>query len=375
MQKKLALYLHFPFCTKKCNYCNFYSIPYNADLVHKYCYGLRQEIINFPYKNDYKVITIYLGGGSPSLIPFHELVSTINLIREKFCLDKKVEFTLEANPIHVSESKAENWKITGVNRISMGAQSFNNEELSKLGRLHSSAEIGIAANKIKEICCNNISLDLMYGIPGQTMKSWLNSLQKAIKLSPKHISSYCLKLEKETFLAENKVKYNFPDEELERKMYYKMISELQKNDYEQYEISNFSKKSYYSRHNTHIWEGGEYVGLGAAAHSFYKMQRIKNKPDIKSYLNKVKETNSGIDKKRKISAQEFMVDKIMLRLRLNRGISLPKFHDEFGIDLLDKFDEQINKFLKNNYLTIEDERLKFTSKALFISNSILSEFI
>jgi len=136
VQKKLALYLHFPFCTKKCNYCNFYSIPYNADLVHKYCYGLRQEIINFPYKNDYKVITIYLGGGSPSLIPFHELVSTINLIREKFCLDKKVEFTLEANPIHVSESKAENWKITGVNRISMGAQSFNNEELSKLGRLH-----------------------------------------------------------------------------------------------------------------------------------------------------------------------------------------------------------------------------------------------
>lgn len=375
MSKNLALYLHFPFCTKKCNYCNFYSIPYDADLIHKYFSALRKEINNFPFKNKYEIVSIYLGGGSPSLIPFPELMSVLNSIHNQYKLKDNLEVTLEANPIQVNASKVKNWKLCGINRVSLGAQSFVDSELQALGRLHASSETKLAVDKIRNHCCNNISLDLMYGLPDQTMESWIYSLREALALSPNHLSSYCLKLEKETYLYENQHRYNLPEENLQRKMYYKMLSILKNNDFFQYEISNFSKKNFQSKHNVFIWEGEEYAGFGPSAHSFYKMQRIENKPTIASYLKQVKSKGNGINQKKEIPKEEYLVDKIILGLRLNKGISLSQFKQEFDVDLQNKYKTIIEKYRKNGYLTTENDRLKLTEKALFLSNSIFSEFI
>ena len=375
MPKKLAIYIHFPFCTKKCNYCNFYSIPYDADYVTKFCRSLRKEISNFPIEKEYVVTSIYIGGGSPSLFPVQEIISIINHINNNFSLEENLEFTLEVNPYHVTKDKAINWKLAGVNRISLGAQSFNSNELKELGRLHNNSHIFSAYESVKNYCSNNISIDLMYGIPEQTMISWLNSIEQTINLKPKHISSYCLKMEKGTYLEKNKERYTIPGEDKQRNFYYKLKSKLKNHNFMQYEISNFSLPHHHSRHNLHVWEGKEYIGFGPAAHSFYKMQRVENIDDLDLYIQHVKNTGNGIDNIRKIDQKEFMEDKLMLGLRLNKGISIAKFNKEFNINFLHRYSKIIQKYQENGFLEINDNRLQLTDRALFISNTIISDFL
>lgn len=371
----ISIYLHIPFCIKKCNYCNFYSVPYKSDLVSKYIACLKKEIELFPQKRDITVNTIYFGGGTPSLLSFSHLFKIITAIRDKFTIVESPEVTLEANPITVTKTAVKNWKICGINRISLGAQSFHNSELKILGRLHSEKEIYSAVKTIREYCTENVSLDLMYGIPFQTKQSWITSLKKAISLKPKHISSYCLSIEKGTYLADKQDEYTFPDENLQSEMYYQLINILKKNKFCQYEISNFAQTGFESKHNLTYWNGEEYLGFGPASHSFYNMKRYSNFADLNKYFEYIDNKKLPIENSKIISAREFISDKIILGLRLNKGICLSEFKKKYNFDIEKRYEDVLKKFLSSEYLTIQNDRLKLTSKALFVSNSILSEFV
>ncbi|MCK4358854.1 MAG: radical SAM family heme chaperone HemW [Candidatus Cloacimonetes bacterium] len=372
---KLSLYIHIPFCIKKCNYCSFYSIPYKTKLVDKYITYLKKEIELFSSEQNYTIKTIYLGGGSPSLLSFTHLFKIITTIKEKFSISENPEVTLEVNPINVNKTAAKNWKICGINRISLGIQSFHNSELKILGRIHSEKEIYPGVELIKEHCTENISLDLMYGIPFQTKKRWTTSLKKAINLKPKHISSYCLSIEKGTYLADKQNEYTFPDEKTQSDMYYQLIDILKRNKFYQYEISNFAQTGFESKHNLAYWNGEEYIGFGPASHSFYNMKRVNNYSDIYKYFECLDNQELPVENSKEISMSEFISDKIVLGLRLNKGIPLSEFKKKYNFDIEREYEQVIKKFLSSGYLTIQNDKLKLTSKALFVSNSILSEFV
>ena len=375
MVRNISLYFHIPFCTKKCNYCNFYSIQYKSDLVEKYISCLKKEIEFTAPEEKFKVKTIYFGGGTPSLLSFQHLYEIISKIQTSFEINKNFEVTMEVNPINVTKSAVKSWKIFGINRISLGAQSFHDSELKILGRLHSKKEIYSAVETIKEYCTENISLDLMYGIPFQTMKKWKFSLENAVKLELKHISSYCLSLEKGTYLFDKKGEYSFPSENEQNEMYYEMIKILERNGFKQYEISNFSKMGFESKHNLNYWNCGEYFGLGPSAHSFFEMKRWNNFSNLKKYVEFLNKNKLAIEKVKEISQREFISDKIILGLRLNNGISISEFKKKYDFDIENEYTDVLKKFFESGYLTKQNDNLELTSKALFVSNSILSEFV
>jgi len=372
--KEISLYIHIPFCTRKCNYCNFYSVTYDAKLAENYIHSLIKEISQ--HKNRKNTLTsIYLGGGTASLLSFPHLLSLFSAINDTFSTPPNIEVTFEANPATITKDGARNWAIAGINRVSIGVQSFDDKELNILGRLHSEKEVGPAVEAVRNHCTENISLDLMYGIAGQTTETWKTSLEKAVSLNPKHISSYCLSLEKGTPLFEAQEKYTFPSEKIQSKMYYEMISFLESNGYFQYEISNFSQVGYESQHNISYWKGKEYIGCGASAHSFYDLTRRENIADVQRYISYMQNDQSVCKSKKVISEREYISDLIFLGLRLTEGVSLSNLKNNFGFDVNAVYSEIINRFSKLGYLTVKDDHLKLTKKALFVSDEILSEFV
>lgn len=372
--KEISLYIHIPFCLKKCRYCNFYSVTHNSKSVPEYIRTLAKEIGRFR-GNNYLVTSIYLGGGTPSLLSFEQLFSIFSAIIDSFKISKDAEVTIETNPATVTKQKAKGWRILGINRVSIGAQTFIEDELQILGRLHSASDISKSFECILSNCTENISLDFMYGISGQTQNSWEESLHKAVELQPKHISSYCLSLEKGTPFFEMKDQLSLPDEDTQQKMYYSMVSFLEANDFQQYEISNFAIDGYESRHNISYWMGKEYLGFGAAAHSFYNMTRKENIADVQRYINAIQNNQSVVKSKKEISGREYISDLIFLRLRLRTGISLTALRNQYGFDVKKEYRNTINKFSQHGYLTIEGDRLKLSRKAFFVSDEILSEFV
>lgn len=372
--KEISLYIHIPFCIKKCSYCNFYSIPYDAKLTESYIRSLTKEISQYKNRN-YTLASIYLGGGTPSLLSFPHLLSIFSAINDTFSTPQNIEVTIEANPATITKEAAQNWKILGINRVSIGVQSFDDNELNILGRLHSEKEIEPAVEAVRNHCTKNISLDLMYGIAGQTTETWKTSLEKAVSLNPKHISSYCLSLEKGTPLYEAQNRYTFPCEDVQKEMYFRMLSFLESNNFFQYEISNFSKKGYGSQHNISCWKGKEYIGCGAAAHSFYDMTRRENISDVQRYITYMQNDQSVCKTKNIISEREYISDLIFLGLRLSQGVSLSYLKKEFSFDVKAVYSETINRYSKLGYLTVENDHLKLTKKALFVSDEILSEFV
>lgn len=372
--KDISLYIHIPFCTRKCNYCNFYSISYDAKLPGNYIHSLTKEISQYKNKN-YALSSIYIGGGTPSLLSFPLLFTLFSAINDTFFISSNAEVTIEANPASITKDISHNWKILGINRVSIGVQSFDDTELNILGRLHSSKDIQTAVEHVKIHCTENISIDLMYGIPGQTHETWMKSLQRAVLLEPKHISTYCLSLEEGTPLFDAKDTYSFPAEELQKEMYYTMLSFLENADFHQYEISNFSKEGYKSGHNISYWKGKEYIGCGPAAHSFYDMTRRDNISDVQRYISNLHNQQSVCKSSKIISRREYISDMIFLGLRMTKGVPLSYLKKEHGFDVITEYSDTINKFSKLGYLTVDNDYLKLTKKAFFVSDEILSEFV
>ena len=373
-KKSLSLYIHIPFCKQKCFYCDFPSYARLEDLKEDYVKALCKEIKNKASK--YRIKSIFIGGGTPSYLNEDEIEQILNKI-SKLDLEDNIEFTMECNPGTLTEEKLKIMLKGGVNRISMGLQAVQNSILKEIGRIHTFKVFEENYNLAREIGFKNINVDLMFGLPNQSIEEWEESLRKIASLKPEHISAYSLIIEEDTGfykLWENN-KLLLPNEEEERIMYSKTKATLASYGYKQYEISNYAKEGYECYHNKVYWKCEEYLGLGSASSSFINERRIKNIEDVKTYIERINKNESIIDEvienKNKDNIEEF----IFMGLRMLEGINLSEFKNKFNTNIEDIYKEVIEKNIKNNLLIIENNRLKLTSKGIELSNSVMSDFI
>ena len=374
--KELGLYIHIPFCKKKCDYCDFISYSDKINCIKEYVETLKNEIKHelnkiVNDKKNYRVTTIYIGGGTPSFIDSKYIVDIINIIKESVLIDN-IEFTIEVNPGTVTEKKLLDYKNAGINRLSIGLQETSNELLKSIGRIHTYQDFLNTYNMAREIGFKNINVDLMIGLPNQSIENIKNSLEKIIKLNPEHISVYSLILEEGTKLYNKyeKGEIQLPDEELERNMYWYVKNTLENVGYTHYEISNFAKKGYESKHNLNCWEQKEYLGFGLAAHSYINKTRFSNDPKGSDHFGSFEKTIHEIQKEED-QQKEYM----LLGLRKINGVSIQKFKNKFGENPIFLFKKELNKLVEEKLITIDGDKIKLTNKGLDLANQVWEEFV
>ncbi len=376
---RLGIYIHIPFCKSKCAYCDFYSFsPRDGRVYAAYTDALIKHISDYRIAGgDYAPDTVYIGGGTPTVLPEEDMLRLLRAVKSTFRLTKNAEYTMECNPATVDLSTLKKYRKMGVNRISIGLQSAHDGELRALGRIHTRAEFEESYKIIREAKFDNVSIDLMYGIPYQTLDSWLATLRYVISLRPEHISLYNLKLEEGTPLYSVAPTLPRADDETEFAMYSSAIDLLAAHGYRQYEISNFSREGYESRHNLKYWCCEEYLGFGPGAHSYFKDIRFSYKRDISNYIkcNLGQSTDEMTDEYEQIPLRERMGEYIMLRMRLNDGIDSRKFLSLFGKDFGMTYGGRLEKYIRGGLVVHQGGRYFFTRQGMFVSNYILSDIL
>lgn len=374
--KEIGIYIHIPFCIKKCEYCDFVSYCNKEKYVPQYINALKKEIKNNINK-EYKITTIYIGGGTPSSIEENYIADIIETIKlnmndENLKEFKNVEVTIEVNPGTVTEKKLKTYKEIGINRLSIGLQETHDELLKSIGRIHTYEEFLKTYNLARKIGLNNINVDLMIALPNQTIQDIKENLEKIIKLNPEHISVYSLILEEGTpfYNKYNENKIKLPDEELERNMYWYVKNTLENNGYIHYEISNFSKKGFESKHNMNCWNQEEYFGFGVAAHSYNNKTRYSNTNNIEEYI---KGSNKIIHEEQTL--EDMQKEYMLLGLRKIEGINIQKFKNKFAQNPIFIFKEQLSKLVDEELIVIDGNEIKLTNKGLDLANIVWEEFI
>lgn len=375
----IGLYLHFPFCKSKCFYCDFNSYPLRNDKeLLVYISSLQKEISIYSKKlRNVTLKTIYLGGGTPTLLSGELIGNIINFCKHNFNITQNIEITIEANPGTVDKKKLEIMLSSGVNRLSLGAQSFNNYLLKKLGRIHTAQDTISSYYQARKSGFNNINIDIMFALPDQTLLDFQNSIKKALSLRPDHLSLYNLTIEKGTAFY-NYYKQgilNLPDEDLEYEMYDWAIKYLKKNNFEHYEISNFALPSKRSIHNQIYWNNQPYLGIGAGATSFIEGYRYINYKDPKFYIKNIKNGKLPIDKGERLTLHKRMIETIILNLRTKDGLIYQKFYNQFGMKVDKVFYNSINKLIDLGLLRKDNYKIQLTAKGLFLANYVFREFI
>lgn len=377
--KRLGIYVHIPFCRSKCAYCDFYSYtPRDTRIYTAYTDALINHIKSYRVAGgDYSPDTVYIGGGTPTVLPEEDMLRLLRAIKSTFRLSKTVEFTMECNPATVSLETLRKYRRAGVNRLSIGLQSIHPRELSALGRIHTLAQFEECYRMAREAKIENISVDLMYGIPFQTMDSWIATLRYVVSLRPEHISLYNLKLEEGTPLYGTAPSLPMPDDELEFAMYSTAIDLLAANGFYQYEISNFAKSGYESQHNLKYWHCEEYLGFGPGAHSYFKDIRFSYKRSVSNYIkcNSGQSDEEMTDEYEEIPLRERLGEYIMLRMRLNEGIDTRKFFMTFGKDFDRIYGARLARYVKGGLVEYDNGRYRFTRQGMFVSNYILSDIL
>lgn len=375
--KDIGIYIHIPFCVKKCGYCDFVSYCDKSNLIEKYIEKLKEEIQSNLNNKEYKIKTIYIGGGTPSSIYSKHIVDILNTVKGSvgsaaFGNNSEIEITIELNPGTVTEDKLLDYKKAGINRLSIGLQETNNELLKQIGRIHSYEEFEETYNLARKIGFQNINVDLMIGLPNQRIANIKESLNKIIKLNPEHISVYSLILEEGTKLykehEENKIE--LPDEEQERNMYWYVKNILENNGYIHYEISNFARKGYESKHNTSCWNQEEYIGVGVNAHSYVDGVRYSNTENLEEYIkdfNKIIHEQQSVEDKQK----EYM----LLGLRKTAGVSIQNFKNKFGENPIFLFRNELSKLVEEELLEVDGDVIKLTNKGLDLANLVWEKFV
>lgn len=361
---KKGVYVHIPFCSSKCPYCDFYSMVTDEDKKDAYLCALLKET---KYYKNIAADTIYIGGGTPSVFGKERLKKLIEKLKENFDFSNG-EITVEINPSSCTNELVKALHEVGVNRISMGLQSFVEDERKILGRTSNAEKVRDAVKMCKEAGIDNISLDIMLGVPNQTKESLLKTLRFVTKADIKHISAYILKIEENTPFYANKNSLNLPDEDLTCELYEFACEFLEEHGFYQYEISNFSKKGYESRHNLKYWRCEEYLGLGTSAHSFLYGKRFYHERNFEEYLA---DPTTVTDDSPGGSFEEYA----MLKLRLNEGMSQTEVAKRFNRPIPEEMLEKSKKFISCGLMTYENETLKITKKGFLLSNTILSEII
>lgn len=376
MIKNIGIYVHVPFCVRKCNYCDFYSVTWNEEKENNFINSILNEIKS--YKNyDYNVDTIFFGGGTPTIVKPSNLGLIINEIKNTFTLSENCEISMEANPNTLTPENLVEYKQIGINRLSIGIQSLNDEILKKIGRLHDSQEALNAIIKAKQCGFDNINADIMFNIPGQTTLDIENTIQKIIDHDVKHISFYSLKLEQGTpmYDMEKSHKIIMPDEDVEREMYYAGRSIMEKNSLMQYEISNFALKGFECRHNLKYWNQDEYIGFGPSAHSFLSNERFSNVSNLEEYCENALKGDYKRTVHEKLDHNGLMFEYIMLRLRLNEGLDTDIFNRKFNDNFYEKYSTQIKYLIDNKLIQCKNNIIKLTNIGMDVSNHVFEKFM
>lgn len=376
MRKDIGIYIHIPFCKSKCYYCDFISFANKEMCQEEYIKAVIKEIRHVDLSK-YNINTVYIGGGTPSILDSKYIVKILDEIKPH--INNDTEVTIEVNPGTVDKKKIQDYKNVGINRLSIGLQSTDDNLLKEIGRIHKYDDFLKVYNEAREVGFENINVDLMLGLPNQSLGVLENSVKKVIELNPEHISIYSLILEERTKLYDmvNKGKLELPSEDLERIMYWKVKKMLEGSGYIHYEISNFAKKGYKSRHNSDCWEQKEYIGIGAAAHSYLNDIRFSNNENIEEYIENI--NNDNFEKNITIHEKQTKENKqneyMILGLRKIEGVSIRKFKNKFGQNPIFLYNKELNKLVNEDLLEIDGDIINLTSKGLDLANLVWEEFV
>ncbi len=377
---KLGIYVHVPFCRSKCAYCDFYSfVPGDDTIYERYVNALLSHMEY--YKSAVSQRTpdsVYIGGGTPTALPEEHLLRMIRGVRRTFHLAKNTEFTVEVNPATATYKTFVRLRRAGVNRISIGLQSAHERELKALSRIHSRGDFEQCFQDARRAKIENISVDLMFGIPQQTQESLLWSIDYVTRLRPEHISLYNLKIEPGTPFYKIRHQLPLPDEDTEFDMYRAACAMLEKRGYKQYEISNFAQPGRMCKHNLKYWNCEEYLGLGPGAHSYFNGTRFSFVPNVQAYIKGIEHIESDIGitvSSEEIKGKARMGEYIMLKFRLSDGLPLGDFQRTFGSDFLELYGAKLPFYLKKGYMVRRGDNIALTHAGMFVSNYILSDIL
>ncbi len=382
MRRPLELYIHIPFCVRKCLYCDFLSQPAGEMVQHGYVEQLLAEIDRESgYYQEYGVVSVYLGGGTPSILPAEDIRAILDKVRACFFLEPGAEITIEANPGTANLDKLKAFADSGINRISLGLQSADDRELKTLGRIHTFEDFLKSYQRVRLAGFSNVNVDLMSALPGQTLASWKSTLRKVLMLKPEHISAYSLMIEEGTpFYG----KYHdhpelLPSEDEEREMYYATREILKEHGFERYEISNYALAGFECRHNIGYWTGVEYLGLGLGSSSYLQGFRFRNEPDLEAY-RKIDFRSDDADWRlhqdiAELTERDRIEEFMILGLRMTRGVSGSEFLKRFGQNMWNVYSGVIPKLVENGLLEVESPYIRLTDFGMDVSNYVLSEFL
>lgn len=381
-KKELGIYIHIPFCKRKCYYCDFISYPGKINLAPKYIEALCKEIQEFDF-SQYNVTTIYIGGGTPSFIEKENIEKIFKILREKLKNNEtkfeNMEITIEVNPGTTDTKKLKLYKEIGINRLSIGLQCVQDKLLKQIGRIHTYEQFLDTYKTAKEVGFNNINVDLMIGLPNQSIQDIKESLDKITSLNPTHISVYSLIVEEGTVIDNllKQGKINLPDEELERNMYWYVKDYLELKKYNQYEISNFSKKGYESKHNLNCWNQEQYIGFGIAAHSYIKNIRFGNTEQLEKYIDNVEAGNFKLNRniEEEQTKEEQENEFMMLGFRKIEGVNIAKFKEKFVDNPIFLYKNQLDKLVTEGLIEVDLNYIHLTNKGLDFANLVFEEFI
>lgn len=396
MKRYVSLYVHIPFCAVKCKYCDFLSFDgesYGTMLRYVDC--LCQEIKLYePVAGDYVVRSVFIGGGTPSLLDESLITNIMAFIKRTFTLEKNAEVTIEANPGTLRHQKLHGYKAAGINRISLGLQSADDAMLKRLGRLHNYDQFVASFKAARRVGFQNINVDIMSGLPGQTIHSYVDTLSRVMDFGPEHISAYSLSIEEGTPFAEDEsVLESLPTEMIDRKMYEITKKLLAAAGYDRYEFSNYARSGYECRHNMVYWTGGEYIGFGIGASSYFQGKRFSNMRDVFQYIELMEDTNEKFvtadnmeilynvtTHKLRENVTAMYIDSRMeefmfLGLRMTCGVSREDFLERFKKDIYEVYGAVLNRYIAQGFMAMEGDRIFLTDQGIDVSNVILADFL
>ena len=376
MADKLGIYIHIPFCRSKCDYCDFYSLAGRDDRMDQYQKALLSHIKETaPLAQDFPVDTIYIGGGTPSYYGAKRLKELLGVIRKLYKVEKDAEVTVECNPDSVDVKSLKILRKAGVNRLSMGMQSANACELERIHRIHTPQQVNEAATAARKAGFTNLSLDLIYGLPGQTMDSWKDTVEHALSLIPQHLSCYGLKVEEGTPLAARVAQGEvLPDDDQQADLYLWTVGRLERAGYPQYEISNFAKPGFASRHNLRYWLTQPYIGFGPGAHSDFGGRRYSFVRDLDAYIQGVLQGGDIIDESEIIPKRDRCGEYLMLRLRTVQGINEQEYRSTYFMDFA-PLQARLEQFRAQGWAEQTDGRWHFTPKGFLLSNQLIGDLL
>lgn len=372
-----GLYVHIPFCSSRCSYCDFATGLYQGELAERYVAALCEEIRASRYGGAI-VDTIYFGGGTPALLAPAQLDRILATLHEQFAIDPNSEVTLEINPGSVTREKLDAFRSLGINRASFGAQTFDDAELAKLGRSHNAADTLKTFATLRDAGFDNVSFDLIAGLPGQTLEGWQRNIKQALDLKPEHLSFYLLEVHSGTPLAEHirRGLQPVPDDDLAGVMYRWMLDHASDAGYEHYEISNLCRPGFHSRHNVKYWTADAYYGFGCSAHSYDgQMRRWSNHRDVLKYVETIEHGESPVVEDQELSETDVAAEALFLGMRMMRGVDVRRYRESFGVDLREQHAADLDRFRKAGLLEFDGDLIRLTRTGALLSNEVFAAFV